>query len=48
MGLVDWQGLEENCIKDPARIQIKQAIAGHTFKLRKSGYQIIQGKIVSV
>ena len=27
-------GLEENCIKDPKRIKIKQAIAGHSYQLR--------------
>ena len=40
--------LEENCIKDPKKIKIIQAIAGHTFKLQQEGYKIVGGKIVKV
>jgi hypothetical protein len=38
-------GLEENCIKDPKRIKIIQAIAGHTKKLQKAGCRIVCGEI---
>jgi len=41
-------GLEENCIKDPKRIKIKQAIAGHSYKLRQAGYHIVGGKILKM
>ena len=41
-------GLEENCIKDPKRIKIKQAIAGHSYKLRQAGYHIVGGKILQM
>lgn len=36
-------GLEEDCVKDPKRIKIKQAIAGHTTKLQQTGYKIVCG-----
>ena len=38
--------LEENCIKNAGRVSIKQAIAGHTFKLQEAGYKIAAGRIV--
>ena len=42
-------GLEENCIKDPKRIKIINAIAVHTTKLEQAGYKIEEcGKIVKV
>ncbi len=41
-------GLEENCIKDPKRIKIIQAIPGHTVKLPQPGYTIVGGQIVKV
>lgn len=41
-------GLEENCVKDPGRIKIVQAIAGHTTKLRQAGYTIVGGRIVKI
>jgi hypothetical protein len=41
-------GLEENCIKDPKRIKIIQAIPGHTVKLQQAGYKIVGGQIVKV
>ena len=40
-------GLEENCIKDPGRIVIKQAFAGHTFRLKRAGFQIVDGRITA-
>jgi hypothetical protein len=43
------KGLEENCVKDPAQIKIKQAIAGDTHKLQDAGYLIsAQGRIEKV
>jgi hypothetical protein len=42
-------GLEENCMKDPKRIKIVNAIAVHTTKLEQAGYKIEEcGKIVKV
>jgi len=41
-------GLEENCIKDPKRIKIINAIAVHTTKLEQAGYKIVSGEIVKV
>ena len=38
-------GLEENCIKDPKRIKIMQAIAGDTKQLQKAGFKIDGGMI---
>ena len=38
-------GLEENCIKDPRRIKIIQAISVHTTLLERAGYMIVGGKI---
>jgi hypothetical protein len=41
-------GLEENCMKDPKRIKIINAIAVHTTKLEQAGYNIVCGEIVKV
>ena len=41
-------GLEENCMKDPKRIKIVNAIAVHTTKLEQAGYNIVCGEIVKV
>jgi hypothetical protein len=41
-------GLEENCMKDPKRIKIVNAIAVHTTKLEQAGYKIVCGEIVKV
>ena len=41
-------GLEENCIKDPGRIRIKQAFPGHTVNLERAGYHIVNGRITSI
>ena len=41
-------GLEENCIKDPGKVRIKQAFTGHTFKLRQAGYHIVDGRIEAI
>ena len=41
-------GLEENCMKDPKRIEIINAIAVHTTKLEQAGYTIVCGEIVKV
>ena len=41
-------GLEENCMKDPKRIKIINAIAVHTTKLEQAGYTIVCGEIVKV
>ena len=41
-------GLEENCIKDQNRIRIKQALAGHSYKLRQAGYHIVNGRILKM
>ena len=46
--LLGGAGLEEHCIKDPRRIAIKQAIAGHTSQLQQAGYTIVGGEIVKV
>ena len=39
---------EENCVKDPKRIRVVQAIAGSTGELRAGGYDIIDGKLLKV
>lgn len=36
---------EENCIKDPERITIVQALAGNTHKLRLGGFDIVNMKL---
>jgi hypothetical protein len=41
-------GLEENCIKDPKRIKIINAIAVDTTKFEQAGYKIEYGEIVKV
>ena len=40
------QGLEENCIKDPARIRIVNVSAGHTGKLREMGITVKNGRLI--
>jgi hypothetical protein len=39
------KGKEENCVKDPKKITVIQAIAGNTGKLRRGGFDIIGGKL---
>ena len=41
-------GLEENCVKDPRRITILRAIAGHTGKLRAMGMVIENGNLMAM
>jgi len=41
-------GKEENCVKDPKRIKVVQAIAGSTGQLRNGGFDIINGKLRKV
>ena len=41
-------GKEENCVKDPKRIRVVQAIAGNTGRLRMGGYAIMSGKLYRV
>ena len=36
---------EENCIKDPKRITVVQALAGNTGKLRLGGFDIVNMKL---
>ena len=36
---------QENCVKDPKRIKVVQAIAGNTAALSRGGYAIIGGKL---
>ena len=38
-------GKQENCVKDPKRIKVVQAIAGNTAALRQGGYAIIGGRL---
>jgi hypothetical protein len=38
-------GKQENCVKDPKRIKVVQAIAGNTAALRQGGYEIIGGRL---
>ena len=42
------KGKEENCVKDPKKITVVQAIAGSTGELRAGGYDIIDGKLRKV
>ena len=41
-------GLEENCVKDPARIRIVNVFAGHTGKLLAMGMTIKDGRLVMI
>ena len=41
-------GKEENCVKDPKRIKVVQAIAGSTGQLHHGGFDIINGKLRKV
>jgi hypothetical protein len=41
------QGLEENCIKDPARIRIVNVSAGHTGKLREMRIAVKNGRLIN-
>ena len=41
-------GKEENCVKDPKRIRVVQAIAGNTGLLGRGGYAITGGKLYKV
>ena len=42
------KGKEENCVKDPRRIKVVQALAGDTTALNRGGYAIINGKLCRV
>ena len=44
----DGTGMEENCIKDPARIKIVDAIAVHTGRLHAMGMAIQGGRLVMI
>ena len=41
-------GKEENCVKDPKRISVVQAIAGNTGLLGRGGYAIMSGKLYKI
>ena len=41
-------GLEENCMKDPNTIRMKQALAGHSYRLCQAGYCIVNGRILKM
>jgi hypothetical protein len=41
------QGLEENCIKDPASIRIVNVCAGHTGNLRKMGIAVKSARLIN-
>lgn len=48
-GGANTSGLEENCVKDPGRIRIVRAIAGHTGQLQQIGMTIdANGKVIVV
>jgi hypothetical protein len=42
------QGKQENCVKDPKRIQVINVIPGDEKKLRWGGYDIIDNKLTKV
>jgi hypothetical protein len=41
------QGLEENCIKDPASITIVNVFSGHTGKLKEMGITVKNGRLIN-
>ena len=41
------QGLEENCIKNPASIRIVNVFPGHTGNLRKMGIAVKNGRLIN-